>query len=297
MNRKSPSQSERYFTTGLAMITSTGTNGPNIMTAEWTMQISYKPLLIATFIHEGSQTLQNIKKSKEFGISMASQEQTTEVNIAGGYSGTELNKLEIKNTFKIIKSKKIKTPLIGGAIINAECKLVKMQKFGDHVMMVGKIVNIIHDGSKNPLIYHKGRYFSIGSQILQDRIEVNVSKDTLDFFRKIASKKFVLKCVGIIVRSKNKILVTPQLKNRLDMIPFSIPPQGVNQREHLIKFLKQSGLDIQVTHTPTMKRLILKNNGDVQRVNFVLFDAKIQKPIKYITWKESTDDNLISSLI
>jgi flavin reductase (DIM6/NTAB) family NADH-FMN oxidoreductase RutF len=57
------------------MITSRGSNGPNIMTAEWVMQISYQPVLIGVFIHEGSQTLKNIEKSKEFGINVASQEQ------------------------------------------------------------------------------------------------------------------------------------------------------------------------------------------------------------------------------
>lgn len=278
------------------MITSTGTNGPNIMSAEWAMQISYRPLLISVFIHEGSQTLKNIKKNREFGINMASQEQTTGVNIAGGYSGTELDKLQIKDTFKTIKSKKIKTPLIDGCIVNAECKLVKMQKLGDHVMIVGKVVNIMHDDSKNPLIYHKGRYFGIGSQILQDRVEVNVSREMSKFFKKIAHKKFVLKCVGVVVKSKNKILIRPELMG-LDTIPFSIPPQGTNQRDHLIKFLKQIGLDLQVDHAPNMKRLILKNNDYVQRVNFVLYDAKIQKSTKGIRWKKPTNDSLISALI
>ena len=139
------------------------------MTAEWVMQISYQPVLIGMFIHEGSQTLKNIEKSREFGINVASQEQTTGVNIAGGYSGKELDKLKIKNIFKFIKPQKIKTPLIAGCTINAECKLVKMEKLGDHIMIVGKVVNIRHDDSKSPLIYHKGRYFGLGAGIEQDQ--------------------------------------------------------------------------------------------------------------------------------
>ena len=145
MSRKIPNKAERYFTTGLSMITSIGVNGPNIMTAEWTMQISYQPVLIAVFIHKGSETLKNIEKTKEFGVNVASQEQTSEVSVAGGYSGTELDKLKIKNIFKISKPRKIKTPMIAGCIINAECRLVKKEQFGDHFMVVGRIIHIRHD--------------------------------------------------------------------------------------------------------------------------------------------------------
>ncbi|MFI5416278.1 MAG: flavin reductase family protein [Nitrososphaerales archaeon] len=297
MSRKTPSKSERYFTTGLAMITSRGNNGPDVMAAEWVMQISYHPVLIGAFIHEGSQTLKNIERTKEFGINVASQDQTTGVNIAGGYSGTELDKLKIKSIFKLIKPQKIKTPLIADCTINAECKLVKKQKLGDHVMIVGKVVNIRHDDSKRPLMYHKGRYFGLGSAIEQDRVKVNVHKDMLEFFKNIAREKFVVKCVGVVVESKKKILVIQGSKTALEMIPFSIPSPGINQRDHLIKFLKHMKLELRVEDIPIMKRLILKNGKNIQRVNFVLFKGTIQKSAKITKWKSPTDNSLISSLI
>ena len=297
LSRKSPSKSERYFSTGLTMITSRGANGPNVMTAEWVMQISYQPVLIAVFIHECSQTVKNIEKTKEFGINVASQKQTTEVNIAGGYSGIELDKLKIKSIFKLVNPQKITTPLISGCTINAECKLVKKQKLGDHIMIVGKVVNIRHDESKNPLVYHRGRYFELGSAIEQDRVIVNVSKEMLEYFKNIADNKFVVKCVGVLVKSKNKILVVQKSKIGIDVIPFSIPSSGVNQREHLTKYLKHVGLDLQIGDTPFMKRLVLKNGKNVQRINFVLFQGKNKKSTKVLKWKNFADDDLISALI
>jgi flavin reductase (DIM6/NTAB) family NADH-FMN oxidoreductase RutF len=267
------------------------------MTAEWVMQISYKPVLVGMFIHESSQTLKNIEKTREFGINVASQEQTSEINIAGGYSRNELDKLKIKSIFKLIGPQKIKTPMIAGCTINAECKLVKMEKLGDHIMIVGKVVNIRHDDSKNPLIYHKGRYFGLGSGIEQDRVEVNVHNDMLEFFKNIAHEKFVVKCVGVLVKSKNKILVVSNLQNSLDLIPFSIPSAGMNQRNHLIKSLKNMRLDLQVDDIPNMKRLILKNGKNIQRVNFVLFKGTIKKNTNMTKWKNAKDDSLISALI
>ncbi|MGI0062069.1 MAG: flavin reductase family protein, partial [Nitrosotalea sp.] len=293
---KVPSKAERYFSTGVSMITSRGTKGPNVMAAEWVMQISYNPVLIAIFIHKGSQTIKNIEKTKEFGVNVASKDQTTEVNVAGGYSGSEIDKLKIKNIFQITAPQKIKTPMILGCTVNAECKLVRKEKIGDHVMFVGKIVYIKHDDTKSPLIYHKGRYFNLDSTIEQDRKEVQVSKEALEFFTNLAQGKFVLKCVGVLVWSKNKIMVIKWQKTGFETIPFIIPQVGKNQRDNLVKFLSKTEFDIQVDSEPIMKRLVLKNANKIQRINFVLFNGKVKKFVPNTTWKQKHRD-VIARLI
>ncbi len=296
LTRKVPSKAERYFSTGVSMITSRGIKGPNVMAAEWVMQISYNPVLIAIFIHKGSQTLKNIEKTKEFGINVASKDQTTGANVAGGYSGSEIDKLKIKNVFVTSNPQKIKTPMISDCTVNAECKLVKKEKIGDHVMLVGKVVHIKHDDTKSPLIYHKGRYFSLDSTIEQDRKEVRVSKETLEFFSSLAQGRFVLKCAGVVVESRNKIIVINWQETGFETIPFIIPQTGKNQRDQIIKFLNKTGLDIKVDFEPIMKRLVLKNGKKVQRINFVLFNGQVKKSIPNITWKLKHQD-VIASLI
>ena len=277
------------------MITSHGTKGPNIMAAEWVLQISYNPVLIAIFIHKGSQTLKNIEKTKEFGVNVASKDQTSEVNIAGGYSGFEIDKLSLKNIFKTFAPEKIKTPMIFGCTINAECILVQKEKLGDHVMLVGKVVHIKHDDTKSPLIYHKGRYFGLGPMVEPDRQEVLTNKNTLEFFRDLAQGRFVLKCAGVLVESKKKILVVKWPKRKLETIPFSIPPTGKNQREHLRKAISEMKLDIQIEKESTMKRLVLKNGKEIQRINFVIFKGK-SSSTKSNTWKPKQND-VIANLV
>jgi len=296
LTRKVPSKAERYFSTGISLITSRGIKGPNVMAAEWVMQISYSPVLIAIFIHRGSQTLKNIEKTKEFGINVASKDQTTEVNVAGGYSGSEIDKLKIKNVFKIIKPQKIKTVMISGCTINAECKLVRKEKIGDHVMLVGKVVHIKHNDVKSPLIYHKGRYFSLDSTIEHDRKEVLVSKETLEFFTRLSHGKFVLKCAGVLVKSRHKILVIKWPKTKFETIPFITSQTGKNQRDHLVELLSKTGLDIQVNTEPIMKRFVLRNENKVQRINFVLFNGKSKKLSRDTTWKPIQLDVIANSI-
>jgi flavin reductase (DIM6/NTAB) family NADH-FMN oxidoreductase RutF len=61
LERKIAKDAQKYFVTGVSMITSTGPLRDNVMAAEWTMQISYDPLLIAVFIHPDAATFKNIK--------------------------------------------------------------------------------------------------------------------------------------------------------------------------------------------------------------------------------------------
>ena len=164
-------------------------------------------------------------------------------------------------------------------------------------MLIGKVIDIRHNESQSPLIYHRGRYFSLNHVIEPKRNEVKVSKNMIHFFKNLSQGRFVLKCVGVIVESKNKILVQQRPENMLETIPFTNSPAGKNQKEYIIKVLKQSGLDLQLDSIPTLKRLILKNGQDIQRINFVLFRGKIKKSTKGAVWKSTKSDTLISALV
>ncbi len=296
MNLRIAEKAQRYFTTGISLVTSSGPYGQNVMAAEWTMQISYKPMLIAVFIHEDSPTFENIKKTKEFGINVSSEGQTMAVNIAGGYSRREIDKLKIKNSFEFLASKKIKSPMIAGCLINAECKLVTMKKLGDHTMVVGKTVAISYDETKKPLIYHCGRYFRIGSIIEPFRKIVNVDDETFNWFSTLAKGKFVLKCVGLIIKSNNRILVLKQTKNTSYLtIPFVVPKRGTEYSKVLDSYIKKSDLSTK-NNVPVLKRLTLKNKKKIQRINFVLFEGRLKPGIKNHTWQSPKLNSLLHVL-
>lgn len=278
MERRVADNAQKYFVTGVSMITSVGSVGKNVMAAEWTMQVSYKPFLIAVFVHEHASTFKNIKKSKEFGVNVASDDQTSLVNIAGGYSRTEIDKLKVKDAFKFIKSKHISAPMIAGCIINAECKLVAMKKLGDHTMIVGKVVSVRYDKTKKPLVYHTGRYNKIGSLIEPFRQTVRVNKPTFEWFFTASEGKFVLKCVGALLKSGIRILITThEIKNiSYETIPYVVPKKGSNYKQVIQDHLKKTGLKSTIKPEPIIKRLVLQNKKKIQRINFVLYQGKLE---------------------
>lgn len=296
MDQTIAEKAQRYFATGVSMITSSGPHGQNVMAVEWTMQISYRPMLIAIFIHKDSATFENIKKTKEFGINVSSEDQTMAVNIAGGYSRKEIDKLKIKNSFKFLSSRKIKSPMLSGCVINAECKLVGMKKIGDHIMMIGKVVEISYDKTRKPLIYHSGKYFRIGSTIESFRKTITVDDTTFNWFSTLAKGKFVLKCVGLIIKSSNKILVLKQIKNKqYTTIPFIVPLRGNNYLKALNVHIGKSGIGIK-NDIPILKRLILKNKKKIIRINFILFSGGLKSDAANYTWKSLKSNSLLKEL-
>lgn len=291
-------RAQQLFMTGISLITSNGPNGQNVMAAEWTMQISYEPMLIAVFIHEGSSTLENIKKTKQFGVNVASEKQSTLVSIAGGYSRKEIDKLNIHNSFQVPGLKKTEIPLIADCLINAKCKLFTIKKIGDHTMVVGRVISIRYDETKNPLVYHRNKYFRIGSMIEPIRDKVIVNKKTFDLFHKQYKNKFITKCAGVIIRSKNKMLVIGNPRqNLVNIIPYIQPKKNQDYKKSLENHLRNMKLNIMLKEEPRLKRLIVKNGDRTQRINFILFEGKIKNRSEFYFWKIIKTDSFLESLI
>ena len=300
MERRVAENAQKYFVTGISLITSTGSLGQNIMAAEWTMQISYAPLLIAVFIHESAATFRNIKESKEFGVNVASDDQASLVNIAGGYSRFEIDKIKIKNLFSFIRSRQINAPMIAGCIVNAECKLLAMKNLGDHTMFVGRVVAIKHDKTKRPLIYHTGKYYKIGPVMPPIRETVRLKSKEFNSFLTEAKGRFVLKCVGIIIKSGEKTLVlqNPVKKIQYYTIPFMVASRGSNHKKEIERYLKKLGLKVVLKEYPIVKRLTLKNGKKSQRVNFVLFEGNLKgKLYTQVNWKAIKSDPLLRAIV
>ena len=169
----------KKFVTNVGLITSNGPYGQNIMAAEWTHQVSYEPGLIAICLDPDHATTANIKKTKEFGVSLCGFDQNIISSIAGGQTGKEVDKIGILKDLGVVFSggKKTKVLLVEGAALQIECRLVKTVVLGDHVMFVGEAVATKID-DKEPLALHAGKYWKLTTQIPKPSEEVlsNITK-------------------------------------------------------------------------------------------------------------------------
>lgn len=67
--------------------------------------------------------------------------------------------------------------------MNAECKLVKHEELGDHIMFIGEVVEISADENIRPVLYHNGRYWKLGESV------VKPSPEILNRIEELAQKK------------------------------------------------------------------------------------------------------------
>ncbi|MFX1283241.1 MAG: flavin reductase family protein [Promethearchaeota archaeon] len=122
------------------LITSKGKDEKiNIMAVAWITPVSVKPPLIAMSIHPERYSYNLIIERGEFIINIPQYEQAQTVLFCGRYSGRDTDKFQ-KVPLTPEKAKRVKVPRIMECIAHLECKVVKTIELGDHVLVIGKII-------------------------------------------------------------------------------------------------------------------------------------------------------------
>jgi len=110
------------------------------LAASWCMPVSRNPPLVAVSIAPSRFTYELIIGSKEFAINVLDFQYYKEVSYLGTVSGRDVkNKIE-KAGLTRVQARKIKAPIIGEATAVLECKLYDKINAGDHVIIVGEVV-------------------------------------------------------------------------------------------------------------------------------------------------------------
>lgn len=150
--------------TMVALVTvDTGTQR-NVMACEWAMMVTNNPMRFAISVGPRHATHDLIKEAGEFGLSFCTDQQATLSHVAGSYTMRDTNKWELAQ-FPTYPAKHIAAPMIEDCVVNAECRLVSTQEFGDHTLFVGEVLWARYDAEKEPLLYSGGRYHAIGANI------------------------------------------------------------------------------------------------------------------------------------
>jgi len=157
-------ESQSFFTTTVALVTSVYGDQTNVMSAEWSIRVSIEPFLMAVFVGYERGTYDIIKNSGEYGLSYCSDQQGHLAHIAGNYSIRDHDKFRMAD-FRTFRAKHIRAPLIEGSISNFECRVVDEFKVGDHAAFIGEVLAGYYDDEKKPLVFHKGHFSSIGKRL------------------------------------------------------------------------------------------------------------------------------------
>lgn len=131
----------------------------NVATFSFIMPISFEPKFVAFAVAPQRYTFENLKEVGEFSLNILKKEQLEIANICGSYSGRDKDKFELAKLTKE-EGEKISAPLIKEAPISLECRVVFMEKFGDHYLVVGEVLReVVREEKFDPLLHYSGDEF------------------------------------------------------------------------------------------------------------------------------------------
>ncbi|MBI4842968.1 MAG: flavin reductase family protein [Nitrospirae bacterium] len=138
---------------------------PNIIGLSWWMFTSWSPLMIAISVGRERYSHKCLEHHKEFVLCFPSEEQAKDAWFCGTRSGKDLDKFQ-ETSFVPLKAKEVDVPIIEGATVAYECKVVREVETGDHTLYIANVVNIHGDHEKARHLYsiHYKRLISLDTE-------------------------------------------------------------------------------------------------------------------------------------
>lgn len=149
----------------------------NIITIAWTGTLNTSPPMVYASIRKNRHSYEIVKRTKEFVINLTTKDLAFQTDWCGVKSGKDFDKFSsMKLTPR--KGEKVNAPIIVDSPVNIECKVIKAEELGTHVMFTAEVVHIQADekyldnksGSfeffrANPLVYSHGHYYELGDHV------------------------------------------------------------------------------------------------------------------------------------
>jgi flavin reductase (DIM6/NTAB) family NADH-FMN oxidoreductase RutF len=139
------------FATGVAVITSYGDNGPAGMTANAFASLSLDPLLVMIGFELQSRTLVAVRQSSTFAVNVLASDQEQVSRIFAG------KQPEPEKFAGCAYAERSGVPVIDGTLAWLRCDLEAIYPGGDHVIVVGNVVEM-GGTCGEPLLFYGGHY-------------------------------------------------------------------------------------------------------------------------------------------
>jgi len=144
------------MTYGLYIIGSKMEEGVNAMMADWVMQVSFKPRLLAVSFENDARTLANIKANRVFTVNFLSEGEEG-MHLAGHfaqpYYGSKVHGPQASGVQRKLEGIRHSLtargcPVLDAAMAWVECEAADFVAAGDHTIVIGQVLNgrVIREG-------------------------------------------------------------------------------------------------------------------------------------------------------
>ena len=145
------------FSSGVTVVASKRSGQVHGMTVSAFASLSLDPMQIIVSLRTKSLLHDMIMESKIFAVSILREDQK---EVAAYFATTRREPCE--DTFPGVPCETGVTgaPIIGGSLAHFDCTLATIYDGGDHVIVVGNVVEAVAEEG-DPLLYYKGSYYGV----------------------------------------------------------------------------------------------------------------------------------------
>ena len=143
------------FATGVCVITATNAQGKAVgMTANSFSSVSLAPPLVLWCLQNGSEVYDAYSAPGSFAINVLALEQE---DLSNFYAKKGDHLMEEEH-YRLGRNG---APLVHNALVNFECELEATHEGGDHLIIVGRVLDMASRPTGSPLLFHAGSYGEI----------------------------------------------------------------------------------------------------------------------------------------
>ncbi len=142
------------FATGVTVITTRDESGQAVgVTASSFNSVSIDPPLILWSIDKKANSLQAFKQADHFSVNVLSNNQAA---ISNNFASRGIDKFNNAQHYDGIEG----CPLLEGCIAQFECERWAIYEGGDHLILIGQVIDYRYNDHHEPLIFAQGGYAS-----------------------------------------------------------------------------------------------------------------------------------------
>ena len=150
------------FATGVTVITSSGADGLAGMTANAVASLSLDPLLVMIGFELESRTLAAVRHSRRFAVNVLASDQE---QVSRTFAGKQPEREKFSGC---AYTERAGVPVLHDTIAWLRCELAAVYPGGDHVIVVGGVLDMGQSGGEL-LLFYGGDYRRLASDIGADR--------------------------------------------------------------------------------------------------------------------------------
>ena len=144
------------FATGVCLITlETGDGDALALTANSFSSVSLDPPLVLWNLQNNSDVFEHYAREQYFAINILADNQQS---LSDSYARKGEHNLHPDHFLRGVKG----SPVINGALVSIECELEATHEGGDHLIIVGRVLEMTEAAGGVPLLFFGGAYRALG---------------------------------------------------------------------------------------------------------------------------------------